>query len=115
MNPTIKLWVPQNKNVWVPPNVGPIRISHESMWVPHVGPTQTYCGSRMKQYMWMIRAIHARSDGSRFVDDVAQCGGKNPPTLCLVKILAAQCPSVADLALAQPRRSRIMNYCSYSA
>jgi hypothetical protein len=33
----------------------------------------------MKQYLWMIRAIHARSDGSRFVDDVAQCGGKNSP------------------------------------
>jgi hypothetical protein len=41
----------------------------------------------MKQYLWMIRAIHARSDGSRFVDDVAQCGGKNPPTLGLVKIV----------------------------
>jgi hypothetical protein len=27
----------------------------------------------------MMRAIHARSDDSRFVDDVAQCGGKNCP------------------------------------
>jgi hypothetical protein len=29
--------------------------------------------------LWIIRAIHARSNGSRFVDDVAQCGGKNCP------------------------------------
>jgi hypothetical protein len=39
MNPTIELWVPQTKNVWVPPNVDPIQISDESTWVPHVGPT----------------------------------------------------------------------------
>jgi hypothetical protein len=64
--------------------------SHQ-MWVPYeylMNP----CGSRTwvppKHIvdLWMIRAIHARSDGSRFVDDVAQCGGKNPPTLGLVKI-----------------------------
>jgi hypothetical protein len=36
----------------------------------------------MKQYLWMIRR--------RFVDDMAQCGGKNPPTLGLVKISTLQ-------------------------
>jgi hypothetical protein len=28
-----------NKTVWVPPDVGPIRMSHESTWVPHMRPT----------------------------------------------------------------------------
>jgi hypothetical protein len=35
---------------------------------------------------WIIRAINTRSDGSRFVDDVAQCGAKIAPLLGLVKI-----------------------------
>jgi hypothetical protein len=30
---------PTNQNVWVPPDMGPTRIPHESTWVPHVGPT----------------------------------------------------------------------------
>jgi hypothetical protein len=28
-----------NQNVWVPPDVGPTRIYHESTWVLHVGLT----------------------------------------------------------------------------
>jgi hypothetical protein len=28
-----------NQNVWVPPDVDPTRISHETTWVPHMGPT----------------------------------------------------------------------------
>jgi hypothetical protein len=30
---------PANQNVWIPPDVGPTRITHESTWVRHVGPT----------------------------------------------------------------------------
>jgi hypothetical protein len=30
---------PTNQNVWVPPDVGPTQIYHESTWAPHVGPT----------------------------------------------------------------------------
>jgi hypothetical protein len=35
----------------------------------------------------MIRAINTRSDGSLFLNDVAQWEGKPPPTLGLVKIV----------------------------
>jgi hypothetical protein len=30
------------------------------------------------QALWMIRAIHVRSNGSPFLDVVAQWGGENP-------------------------------------
>jgi hypothetical protein len=37
--PPNRIMGPTNQNVWVPPHVGPTRISHESTWVPHMGPT----------------------------------------------------------------------------
>jgi hypothetical protein len=73
MNLTIESWVSQTKNVWVPPNVGIIRISHESTWVPHMGPPKYTVGPA-----WTIsvdiRVIHERSDDSPFLNDVA--GGR---------------------------------------
>jgi hypothetical protein len=75
MNPTIELWAHKPKCVC------PTQISHESMWVPYVGPTLTYCGSRINNIcgLWMIRAINTRSDGSLFLNDVVQWEGKPPP------------------------------------
>jgi hypothetical protein len=62
-----------NQNVWIPLDVGPTRISNESTRVPHVGPTLTYCGSRMYSTCgrWMIRSIYVQSNVSLFRDDVA--------------------------------------------
>jgi hypothetical protein len=61
----------------------------------------------------MIRAIHARFDDSRFVDDVAQCGGKNPPTLGLVKIRSLRVdyrpPSTSHVTMCASRRSQLLN------
>jgi hypothetical protein len=68
---------PTNQNMWVPPDVGPTRISHKSTWVPPkhiVGPAWTIyvvCG-------WFEPSMR-NPTAHLFFDDVAQRGDTNLP------------------------------------
>jgi hypothetical protein len=82
---------PTNQNVWVSPDVGPTQISHESTWVPHMGPILTYCGSRMNNIhgMWMIRASMCNPTTHLFL--MTWRNERDPPTLGLVKMRPFDC------------------------